>query len=150
MNKKVQKRSVVTFILSFLAVTVMTLFGGNANAQTTGGSELSLDDVTIQSFKILDVYNGNREIDYRTSDNAQFNEYKNDPSKFTNALNQDQKTLMYKLMLSMAYASQEALKEGDTLTIPANLGYEMSSFEKQALKDGEGNDLGTYKWKGDY
>ena len=147
MNKKVQKRSVVTFILSFLVMTVMTLFGGNANAQTTGGSELSLDNVTIQSFKIFDVQNGNREIDYRTSDNAQFNDYKNNPSKFTNALNQGQRTLNYKLSLALEYASQEALKEGDTLTIPANLGHEMANFEKQALKDGEGHNLGTWEYK---
>ena len=147
MNKKVQKRSVVTFILSFLVMTVMILFGGNANAQTTGGSELSLDNVTIQSFKIFDVQNGNREIDYRTSDNAQFNDYKNNPSKFTNALNQGQRTLNYKLSLALEYASQEALKEGDTLTIPANLGHEMANFEKQALKDGEGHNLGTWEYK---
>ena len=146
MNKKVQKRSVATFILSFLVMTVMMLFGGNANAQTTGSSELSLDDVNITSFKIIDVTNGNSEIDYRTSDNAQFNDYKNNPSKFTNALNQGQRTSNYKLSLALEYASQEALKEGDTLTIPANLGYEMANFEKKELKDGEGHKLGTWEY----
>ena len=125
----------------------MILFGGNANAQTTGGSELSLDDVNITSFKIIDVYNGNREIDYRTSDDAQFTDYKNNPSKFTNALDEGQKTGVYKLSLALEYASQEALKEGDTLTIPANLGYEMSNFDKQVLKDGEGHNLGTWEYK---
>ena len=125
----------------------MILFGGKANAQTTGGSELSLDNVTIQSFKIFDVENGNREIDYRTSDNAQFNDYKNNPSKFTNALNQDQRTLNYKLSLALEYASQEALKEGDTLTIPATIGSGMNNFSTQTLKDDSNHDLGTWEYK---
>ena len=76
MNKKVQRRSVITFILSIVAMIVMVLLGGKTTAQEAGGSELSLDNVTITSFKIIDVNNGNRQIDYRTSDNAQFNEYK--------------------------------------------------------------------------
>ena len=146
MNRTVQKRSVITFILSFLTITVMTLFGGNASAQTTGGSELSLDNVTIQSFKIFDVQNGNREIEYRTSDNAQFNEYNSNPTKFNNALNQDQRTLLYTIRLAVTYKGQEPLKEGDTLTIPANLGNEMSEFASSPLRDLEGNVLRTWEY----
>lgn len=147
MNKRVQKRSIITFILSIVAMIAMVLLGGKTTAQEAGGSELSLDNVTVTSFKITDVANGNREIDYRTSDNAQFNEYNSDPAKFNNALNEGQKSSTYKLMLSIAYNSSDALKEGDTLTIPATIGSEMANFEKQALKDGEGHNLGTWEYK---
>ena len=70
MNKKVQRRSVITFILSIVAMIAMVLLGSKTTAQEAGGSELSLDNVTITSFKIIDVNNGNREIDYRTSNDA--------------------------------------------------------------------------------
>lgn len=146
MNKNVQCRSVITFILSIVAMIAMVLLGGQITAQEAGGSELSLDNVTVTSFKIIDVNNGNREIDYRTSDNAQFNEYNSDPTKFNNALNEGQKTLFYKLALAVTYNSQEPLKEGDTLTIPANLGNEMSNFVSLPLTDGEGHVLGTWEY----
>ena len=62
MNKRVQKRSIMTFILSIIAMIAMVLLGGKTTAQEAGGSELSLDNVTVTSFKITDVTNGNREI----------------------------------------------------------------------------------------
>ena len=82
MNRKVRRKSVITFILSIVAMITMALLGGKTTAQEAGGSELSLDNVTVTSFKIIDVTNGNGEIDYRTSDNAQFNDYKNNPAQF--------------------------------------------------------------------
>ena len=146
MNKRVQ-RSAITFILSIVAMIAMVLLGGKTTAQEAGGSELSLDNVTITSFKIIDVFNGNREIDYRTSDNAQFSEYNSDPTRFSNALNEGQRTLIYKLMLSIAYDSQEVLKEGDTLTIPATIGAGMNNFLSQTFKDSENHELGTWEYK---
>lgn len=146
MNKRVQ-RSAITFILSIVAMIAMVLLGGKTTAQEAGGSELSLDNVTVTSFKIIDVTNGNREIDYRTSDNAQFNEYNSDPTKFNNALNEGQKTSVYKLMLSIAFDSPDALREGDTLTIPATIGAGMTNFLSQAFKDGENHELGTWEYK---
>ena len=143
MNKRVQ-RNAITFILSIVAMIAMVLLGGKTTAQEAGGSELSLDNVTVTSFKIIDVQNGNREIDYRTSDNAQFSEYNSDPTKFSNALNEGQKTLLYKLNLAVTYNGQEPLKEGDTLTIPANLGNEMANFASLTLADVEGHVLGTW------
>ena len=145
MNKRVQ-RSAITFILSIVAMIAMVLLGGKTTAQEAGGSELSLDNVTVTSFKIIDVQNGNREIDYRTSDNAQFSEYNSDPTKFSNALNEGQKTLLYKLNLAVTYNGQEPLKEGDTLTIPANLGNEMANFASLTLTDVEGHVLGTWEY----
>lgn len=145
MNKRVQ-RSAITFILSIVAMIAMVLLGGKTTAQEAGGSELSLDNLTVTSFKIIDVKNGNREIDYRTSDNAQFSEYNSDPTKFSNALNEGQKTLLYKLNLAVTYNGQEPLKEGDTLTIPANLGNGMASFASLTLTDADGHVLGTWEY----
>ena len=147
MNRKVRRKSVITFILSIVAMITMALLGSKTTAQEAGGSELSLDNVTVTSFKIIDVTNGNREIDYRTSDNAQFNEYNSDPTKFTNALNEGQMTSVYKLMLSIAYNSSEALKEGDILTIPATIGSGMNNFLPQTLKDNDNHELGTWEYK---
>ena len=146
MNKRVQKRSIMIFILSIIAMIAMVLLGGKTTAQEAGGSELSLDNVTVTSFKIIDVKNGNREIDYRTSDNAQFSEYNSDPTKFSNALNEGQKTLLYKLNLAVTYNGQEPLKEGDTLTIPANLGDGIANFDSLPLTDAEGHVLGTWEY----
>ena len=146
MNKRVQKRSAITFILSIVAMIAMVLLGGKTTAQEAGGSELSLDNLTVTSFKIIDVKNGNREIDYRTSDNVQFSEYNSDPTKFSNALNEGQKTLLYKLNLAVTYNGQEPLKEGDTLTIPANLGNGMASFASLTLTDADGHVLGTWEY----
>ena len=146
MNKRVQ-RSVITFILSIVAMITMALLGSKTTAQEAGGSELSLDNVTVTSFKIIDVTNGNGEIDYRTSDNAQFDEYNSDPTKFTNALDEGQKSSTYKLMLSIAYNSSEALKEGDILTIPATIGSGMNNFLPQTLKDNDSHELGTWEYK---
>ena len=49
MNKRVQ-RSAITFILSIVAMIAMVLLGGKTTAQEAGGSELSLDNVTVTSF----------------------------------------------------------------------------------------------------
>lgn len=146
MNKRVQ-RSAITFILSIVAMIAMVLLGGKTTAQEAGGTELSLDNVTVTSFKIIDVKNGNREIDYRTSDNAQFSEYNSDPTKFSNVLNEGQKTSVLKLMLSVAFDSTEVLREGDTITIPATIGAGLSNFLPQTFKDGENHELGTWEYK---
>ena len=147
MNKKVQRRSVITFILSIVAMTFMTLFGGNVKAQTTGGSELSLDDVKITSFKLIDIANGNKEIEYRTSSDAQYNDYKNDPSKFNNTFNENQISSLLKVKMSMKYSSQTPLKEGDTLVIPASIDMYKGSFAKLPLLESDGHELGTWEYK---
>ena len=75
MNKRVQ-RSAITFILSIVAMIAMVLLGGKTTAQEAGGSELSLDNVTVTSFKITDVTSGNRDIKYKKQSDAQYEEYK--------------------------------------------------------------------------
>ena len=146
MNKRVQ-RSAITFILSIVAMIAMVLLGGKTTAQEAGGSELSLDNVTVTSFKITDVTNGNREIEYKKQSDAQYEEYKNDPSRFSNALNEGQIDMQIKLDLSVSYSAQEALKEGDTLVIPATIDGDRKDFASKPFFDGENHELGTWEYK---
>lgn len=115
--------------------------------EPAGPGALSLDDVTIESFKIIDVTNGNKEIDYRTSDNPQYDEYKNDPSKFSNAISEGQNNSNIKLNLSISYSAVNAIKEGDTLVIPANYGGVLKDFASKPLLDSSKNQLGTCEYK---
>ncbi|MEB3073253.1 Cna B-type domain-containing protein [Parvimonas sp. C2] len=107
---------------------------------------LSLDNVTIDSFDIIDVTNGNRKIDYRTSDKPDYDKLNNDPSQFTNAICQDQKDVNLKLKLEVSYKGDQAIKEGDTLTIPANYGGTLKNFNSQPLYGG-GHQIGTWQYK---
>ncbi|MDO4779037.1 MAG: Cna B-type domain-containing protein, partial [Tissierellia bacterium] len=117
----------------------------NADAPV-GPRPLSLDNVRIKSFKIIDVANGNKEIDYKTSDDPEYNEYKNNPTRFTNAIHQDQKNSKIKFQLSVKYDSVKSLLPGDTLTIPAHHGGHISSFTSKPLFDGTKHQLGTWKY----
>ena len=143
MSKKVQRRSVITFILSIVAMIAMVLLGVKTTAQEAGGSELSLNNVTVTSFKITDVTNGNKEIEYKKQSDAQYEEYKSDPSRFSNALNEGQVNSEIKINLSISYSAQQALKEGDTLVIPATLDKNKGNFSSKPLYDGENHELGT-------
>lgn len=147
MNKRVQ-RSAITFILSIVAMIAMVLLGGKTTAQEAGGSALSLDNVTVTSFKITDVGNGNKEIEYKTGDDAQFESYKNNPTNFTNVLNESQKDSVVQMQLGVSYSSQVELKEGDKLVIPATFGDIKASFGKKTLVDGNNNELGTWEYSG--
>lgn len=137
MNKKVQRRSIITFILSIVAMIAMVLLGGKTTAQEAGGSKLSLDNVTVTSFKITDVTNGNKEIEYKKQSDAQYEEYKGNPNRFSNALNEGQVNSEFKIDLSISYSAQEVLKEGDTLVIPATLDKVKGNFSLKPLYDGE-------------
>ena len=145
MNKRVQ-RSAITFILSIVAMIAMVLLGGKTTAQEAGGSELSLDNVTVTSFKIIDVANGNKEIEYKKQSDAQYQEYKSDPSRFSNSLTENQKNSSVKLQLSISYQAKEAIKEGDTLVIPAMLDADKADFNDKPLFDGGNNEIGTWKY----
>ena len=146
MNKRVQ-RSAITFILSIVAMIAMVLLGGKTTAQEAAGSELSLDNVTVTSFKIIDVKNGNKEIEYKKESDAQYEAYKSDPSIFSNGINIGQSTSTFKYQLSISYKAQEILKEGDTLVIPATFDSLKSSFSRKILVDGENHELGTWEYK---
>lgn len=131
MNKKAQRRrSVITFILSIVAMIAMVLLGSKTTAQEAGGSELNLDNVTVTSFKIIDVANGNKEIEYKKQSDAQYEEYKSDPTNFSNSLTENQKNSNFMIQMSVSYNSQEPIKEGDTLVIPAYIENNLSSFAK--------------------
>lgn len=132
MNKKVQ-RSAITFILSIVAMIAMVLLGGKTTAQEAGGSELSLDNVTVTSFKIIDVKNGNKEIEYKKESDAQYEAYKSDPSIFSNGINIGQSASTFKYQLSISYKAQEILKEGDTLVFPATFDSLKSSFSRKKI-----------------
>ncbi len=112
-----------------------------------GPGPLSLDDVKIKSFKIIDVANGNKEIDYRTSDNPQYNEYKDNPSKFTNAICENQSDSRIKLNMSMDYEGNSAIKEGDTLSIPMTYGGDIEKFASKPLFDSTNKQLGIWEYK---
>lgn len=114
--------------------------------EPAGPGELSLDDVTIESFKIIDVTNGNKAIDYRMSDNPQYDEYKNDPSKFSNAICENQKDSSIKLSMSLDYEGQNAIKEGDTLSIPMTYGGAIEKFASKPLFDSTNKQLGTWEY----
>ena len=111
------------------------------------GSALSLDDVKIKSFKIIDVANGNREIDYRTSDSSDYASFSADPSKFSNVVCEGQKNSKIKLALSIEYKSDNAIKEGDTLTIPAKHGGRITNFASKKLFDGTNHQIGNWEYK---
>ncbi len=81
--------------------------------------ELSLDDVTIQSFKIIDTTHGDAEIEYSLSSEAS---PKTDPAAFSNAICEGQKVSSLKLEAKVAYDGSDAIQDGDTLTIPASVG----------------------------
>ena len=93
-----------------------------------------LDDVTIDSFKILDITHDNKEIDYRKSSDADYDTWKNNPAGFGYALNQDQQSANVVLELKFRYSNaNRALQEGDKLTIPAEYGGTMFDFSEVAL-----------------
>ena len=152
---KVEIRERSKKILVVLLSCIMLLSTGMPNiqvyAQGATGENLSLDNVRIRSFKITDVANGNKEIDYRTSDNAQYDEYKNDSTKFSNALCENQTNSKYKLNLEISYSSQNPINEGDKLIIPGSIGNNIVDFASKPLMDGTNHQLGTWEYKnGDF
>ena len=148
MNKIYKNKKGMLAVLLSCMLIFATLFPGmKALGQDAAGNNLSLDNVRITSFKITDVANGNKEIDYKTEDNAQYNEYKGDPSKFSNALNEGQTISSMKIELSMLYKSTTPLKEGDKLVIPASLDDYKGSFTKRPLFDKDNHQIGVWEYK---
>ncbi|WP_018371795.1 Cna B-type domain-containing protein, partial [Streptococcus massiliensis] len=110
-------------------------------------NQLSLDDVKIKSFKIIDVADSDKEIEYKLSGDSDYTAYSKDPAKFSNALNEGQKNSKIKLNLAIEYKGNTALKEGDTLTIPATHGGSKFDFSQQVLKDKDNKVLGSWEYK---
>lgn len=108
---------------------------------------LSLDNVTINSFKIIDTVNGNKEIDYRTSDQPEYNSFKADPAKFGNAICENQTASKIKLSMAIEYSGDNVIQEGDTLSVPMKHGGSVSDFTLKPFLDGNNNQLGTWEYK---
>lgn len=140
-------KKMLTLVVSCIMLFVTSIPNIQAYAQGVTGDNLSLDNVRIRTFKITDVANGNKEIDYRTSDNPQYNDFLNDTTKFSNALCENQTNSKYKLNLEISYLSQNPIKEGDKLIIPGSIGNNVVDFASKPLMDGTNHQLGTWEYK---
>lgn len=127
-----------------LAVTLLATLALLVGLDTRSAlaQELSLDDVTIQSFKIIDTTHGDAEIEYSLSSEAS---PKTDPTAFSNAICEGQKASSLKLEAKVAYDGSDAIQDGDTLTIPASVGRGLN-FASRPLLDGNNNQLGTFEY----
>ncbi|MDY5730885.1 MAG: Cna B-type domain-containing protein [Eubacteriales bacterium] len=130
-------------IIGMIPVTMQSF------AEDSGGKELSLDDVEIKSFKIIDVSNGNKEIEYKKESDADYVSYKNGPDKFKSAVCQNQKDSKIKLNLNISYKSDNPIQEGDTLSIPASHSSVVGNFSNNPvpIKNTLGKTLGTWIYK---
>lgn len=132
-----KKRLAAWVVMLFIGLIVVCFAPQRVSAQ-----ELSLDDVTIQSFKIIDTIHGDAEIEYSLSSDAS---PKTDPAAFSNAICQDQKGSSLKLEAKVAYNGSNAIQDGDTLTIPAKIGHSLN-FAPRPLLDSDNNQLGTFEY----
>lgn len=132
-----KKRVAAWVVMLFIGLIVACFAPQRVSAQ-----ELSLDDVTIQSFKIIDTTHGDAEIEYSLSSDAS---PKTDPAAFSNAICQDQKGSSLKLEAKVAYSGNNAIQDGDTLTIPAKIGRSLN-FAPRPLLDSDNNQLGTFEY----
>lgn len=134
------RRARVAMLAVTLLATLALLVG--LDTRSALAQELSLDDVTIQSFKIIDTTHGDAEIEYSLSSEAS---PKTDPAAFSNAICEGQKFSSLKLEAKVAYDGSDAIQDGDTLTIPASVGRGLN-FAPRPLLDGDNNQLGTFEY----
>ena len=134
------RRARVAMLAVTLLATLALLVG--LDTRSAFAQELSLDDVTIQSFKIIDAMHGDAEIEYSLSSEAS---PKTDPAAFSNAICEGQKLSSLKLAAKVAYDGSDAIQDGDTLTIPASVGRGLN-FAPRPLLDGDNNQLGTFEY----
>lgn len=137
--ERIRKARVAMLAVTLLA-TLALLVG--LDTRSALAQELSLDDVTIQSFKIIDTTHGDAEIEYSLSSEAS---PKTDPAAFSNAICEGQKVSSLKLEAKVAYDGSDAIQDGDTLTIPASVGRGLN-FAPRPLLDSDNNQLGTFEY----
>lgn len=137
--ERIRKARVAMLAVTLLA-TLALLVG--LDTRSALAQELSLDDVAIQSFKIIDTTHGDAEIEYSLSSEAS---PKTDPAAFSNAICEGQKFSSLKLEAKVAYDGSDAIQDGDTLTIPASVGRGLN-FAPRPLLDGDNNQLGTFEY----
>ncbi len=133
-----------------LTIAIILIFGMSFQsvvsfADDTQGSSLSLDNVTITDFKIIDTAAGNKVIDYSKSSDSPYIE---DPAAFTNVICQNQSLSQIKMKLSMEYSNPgNPIKAGDILTIPADYGGTLLNFGELNLLDSDNKVLGKWEYK---
>ena len=133
------KGRIAALAVALLATLLLLV---SVDTRSAFAQELSLDDVTIQSFKIIDTTHGDAEIEYSLSSEAS---PKTDPAAFSNAICEGQKVSSLKLEAKVAYDGSDAIQDGDTLTIPASVGRGLN-FAPHPLLDGDNNQLGTFEY----
>ena len=133
------KGRIAVLAMALLATLLLLV---SVDTRSAFAQELSLDDVTIQSFKIIDTTHGDAEIEYSLSSEAS---PKTDPAAFSNAICEGQKVSSLKLEAKVAYDGSDAIQDGDTLTIPASVGRGLN-FAPRPLLDGDNNQLGTFEY----
>lgn len=133
------KGRIAALAVALLATLLLLV---SVDTRSAFAQELSLKDVTIQSFEIIDTTHGDAEIEYSLSSEAS---PKTDPAAFSNAICQNQTKSALRLEAKVAYDGSDAIQDGDTLAIPAKIGHSQD-FASRPLVDGDGNQLGTFEY----
>ncbi len=124
--------------LLVLVLTLTMVF--SIPAKSAWADNLPLTGLTINDFKIFDKNQGDIEIDYSYA-------MEQDPDAFTHAICEGQTNGLNKLKVDLTYDSATPFKEGDKLTIPAQMGSGYPS-SPLPLSDGSGNVIGTWHFTG--
>lgn len=134
----------LTISIGFSSICLVSYADEADMTDTHSSKELGLENVEVKSFKIIDISDGNKEIEYLESSSPDYDHYKSDPSKFKNAVCENQKNSKIKLKLSIEYSGDNIINEGDTLTVPASHGGTLQSFTNRARPvEWNGNVLGN-------
>lgn len=151
MKSKLKSAVKKVFAVSITCLMLISMIPGiqQSFAEETGGKELSLNNVEIKEFKILDVTNGIKEIKYKKGSDADYEEYKANPDKFPNSICENQSDSKIKLNLNISYKSDNPIQEGDTLSIPASHSSVVGNFSNNPvpIKNTLGKILGTWIYK---
>ena len=91
------KGRIAALAVALLATLLLLV---SVDTRSAFAQELSLDDVTIQAFKIIDTTHGDAEIEYSLSSEAS---PKTDPAAFSNAICQNQTKSALRLEAKVAY-----------------------------------------------
>lgn len=142
-------RGKIACIVAMVMVLGMITYKAPIAFAEGNGNELGLDHVEITNFKIV-ATDRDTVFDYKETTAPDAEAYKNDPSKFSNAICQGQTYPYVGIELNIKYENKgNYLKEGDTLTIRADYGGDRKNSEAKPLV-WDGNQLGTWEYKNGY
>ncbi|MBW9213204.1 MULTISPECIES: hypothetical protein, partial [Terrabacteria group] len=142
MQTKLKQRFQKFFSIMLTTLMVLTSLAPTVFAQAKQNPiEVGPYDLTI-----LDSTHDGKEIDYKKEGKPGYNDYLNDPKKFTQPVGKDQKVSKLSLKLAVNLSAKEAIKEGDTKEIEADLGDEFKNATSTAkpIRYGTGDEIGTY------